>query len=126
MQPIPLTPADTYEIYISALPNLTSWADILNQDITYDADNLTAWTVTLHNKVAPGDPITIGHTDVLDAIAAGATPEPHSLREDIAGPLQAIVNATTNEQASEHLVDLDVDGFDAVIQIAALGGALYS
>lgn len=122
-----LTAQDTYIIHIEALPLTVRWGTVGEENLTKTGDGtITAWTVQIRENGPGKPPVAIRHNDVLAAMRAIITDQQrHRLRPDIVQPIQAVLNAPTNDKATDAIVNLDVVGFDAIIQVAVIGDAVY-
>jgi hypothetical protein len=126
-----LTHSDTRLMFEDAWPFTFSWATVTTMrllgDPASDTDPCTLWESAITEDEPQGaGPVIITH-EVWIATMQRIVSERHtiSLRDDIIDQIAAVLAARTNDDATDELCQLDVFGFDAIVQVATLGNIVY-
>lgn len=126
-----LTQQDTRLMYEDALPLTHQWAtcrtlhlegDPIDVD---DTNPVTAWQVQIREDET-GRTWEIDHDAVIAAMRTLVdNPAEYRLHDSIIKQIGLVLAATDNEAATDEVCQLDVIGFDAIVQVATLGQVTY-
>jgi hypothetical protein len=130
-----LTHADTRLMFEDALPSTLSWASVaevrvIGDPYNDDTDPCTFWEVTVTEDEPEctrlAAPVTLDH-EVWIATMRRMVSERDTIkvRDDIVEQIAAVLEARTNDDAVDEICQLDVTGFDAIVQFATLGELVY-
>lgn len=126
-----LTQQDTRLIYEDALPWTRSWATCRTLELagdpldTDDADPVTAWQVEVREDES-GTTWTVDHDAIIAAMTRIVEHQDQvRLNDEITGQVRAVIAATDNTSATDEVCQLDVQGFDAIVQVATIGKVIY-
>jgi hypothetical protein len=120
-----LTPSDTRLIYEDAIPCLQYWAAYrtlaIAGDPINDGDPVVSWSVEIR-EIDTDKVWTIDHDKIIAAMVhmVEKKPEIH-LRDEIIDQIGLVLAAPDNESATDEICQLDVIGFNAIVQVATLG-----
>lgn len=126
-----ITPEHTYCAFIDALPCLCDWGSFLGEQVTGGTsvhdDPVSAWEATIREDRRGAAPVRVGHDQMIDAMRR-IVAETDSIRSaaHIVDTVRDALNAENEETAGDALCQLDVFGFDVIVQVAALGHADHS
>lgn len=126
-----LTQQDTRLMYEDAMPMTMHWAAcrtlVLEGDPTdvTDENPVTAWRVEVRDDESDRT-WEIDHDAIIAAMRKLVdNPSEYRLHESIIEQIRLVLAATDNELATDEVCQLDVIGFDAIVQVATLGQVIY-
>lgn len=120
----------TYFAFLDALPYAGQWMDfrITADDQAPDANWSAEITVTGDGSSDPlyGKTATLNHTAILQAMDKIANDsESVQLAPRYCEEIATVLSAAAGEDTDDALCQLDVNHFDAIVQVAALGDIHY-
>lgn len=123
-----LTPEDTYTMFLDALPGIT-WGETETQkltgDLLSDTDPVTAWAEWVTENEPGAQRVLLTHERMLASMQRIADDSTVRLCSEIVEQVRAVLDAVSHEDATDELCQMDVIGFDAVVQVAVLGEVRY-
>lgn len=124
-----LTPSDTLLMLLDAMPFALSWAQTSEVYCVGDPvrDTCTEWSCEVGEKGPGGGmPVTVNHETWLATMhTIVARRDEIDLHDSYIDQIAAVLDAASRDDATDETCQLDVTGFDAILQIAVLGQLVY-
>jgi hypothetical protein len=126
-----LTPDDTWWMWSDSFDTRIRWATVVHESTVErdgtdpSADEVTSWSVDLIEDET-GRRFTVDHDVIIEAMQRIVRcRDTIRLTDTIIDHIAAVLDAKRHEDAMDGLCQLDVIGYDAIVQVATLGQVIY-
>lgn len=120
-----LTPHNTHTMLLDATDDLLQWGHVEWREETRDpaTNEITAWSAVVTEDDGDGG-ATLNHAALLKAMTEMVAAR-DTLRLKSVGHYAKALAAKSNDEATDHICQVDVYGFGALVQFAVFGQIEY-
>lgn len=126
-KPIHLSEEDTWNMWIDSVDARRYWADVRTEHIDQHPHpgGVASWYVDFVVEGTDGPVHRLDHERVLGALRTVGENEGDAYPDDVVEAVRGILSAPGNDKATDWVCQLDVYGFNAIVQVAAFGTVSY-
>ncbi|MGW5720797.1 hypothetical protein ACWEVP_31810 [Amycolatopsis sp. NPDC003865] len=122
--PIRLSEEDTWNMWVDSVDARRFWADVRTEHIDNAANgDVASWYVDFVLTETDEPVYRIDHERILSALRtiAESGDAVDLFDDEVVETVRAIVSAPDNGKATDEVCQLDVYGFNAIVQVASVG-----